>query len=151
MNKVFLTGHLGRDPEVRTFPDSSMVANFNVATTETWKDQATGERREKTEWHRVAIFGPLARVCQQYLRKGAKVLIEGKLETRKWQDQNGQDRYATEVVLRGRNGTLEMLDRKDPNGAGGQSGGGQTGGYGGQSGGGQTAGPNPPIDDEIPF
>lgn len=139
MNKVFLTGHLGRDPEVRTFTDGSMVANLNVATTETWKDQSTGERREKTEWHRVAIFGPLARICQQYLRKGAKVLIEGKLETRKWQDQNGQDRYATEVVLRGRNGTLEMLDRKDPNWSGSQSGGGQ------------SAGQNPPIDDEIPF
>ena len=151
MNKVFLTGHLGRDPEVRTFTDGSMVANLNVATTETWKDQSTGERREKTEWHRVAIFGPLARICQQYLRKGAKVLIEGKLETRKWQDQNGQDRYATEVVLRGRNGTLEMLDRKDPNGAGGQSGGGQAGDYGGQSDGGQSAGQNPPIPDEIPF
>lgn len=151
MNKVFLTGHLGRDPEVRTFTDGSMVANLNVATTETWKDQSTGERREKTEWHRVAIFGPLGRICQQYLRKGAKVLIEGKLETRKWQDQKGQDRYATEVVLRGRNGTLEMLDRKDPNGFGSQSGGGQAGGYGGQSGGGQSAGQNPPIDDEIPF
>lgn len=151
MNRVTLTGHLGRDPEVRTFTDGSMVANLTVATSETRKDPSTGERREKTEWHRVAIFGPLARVCQQYLRKGAKVLIEGKLETRKWQDQGGQDRYATEVVMRGRTGTLEMLDRKDPNGSGGQSGAGQGGGYGGQSGGGQAAGQNQPIDDEIPF
>jgi single-strand DNA-binding protein len=151
MNRVTLTGHLGRDPEVRTFTDGSMVANLTVATSETWKDQSTGERREKTEWHRVAIFGPLARVCQQYLRKGAKVLIEGKLETRKWQDQDGRDHYVTEVVMRGRAGTLEMLDRKDPNGSGGQSGAGQGGGYGGQSGAGQAAGQNQPIDDEIPF
>ena len=166
VNKVILIGNLGRDPEVRTFQNGGKVCNLRIATSDTWKDRNTGERREKTEWHSVAIFNEnLARLAEQYLRKGSKVYVEGKLETRKWQDQSGQDRYSTEVVLRPFSGELTFLDGRDGGQGGGQSSGGQGGGYGGggydsgpqgdpyggapASGGG---GPSSNIDDdEIPF
>jgi single-strand DNA-binding protein len=166
VNKVILIGNLGRDPEVRTFSNGNKVCNLRIATSENWKDRNTGERRERTEWHSVAIFSEgLVRVAEQYLRKGSKVYIEGQLQTRKWQDQNGQDRYSTEVVLQGFGSTLTMLDGRD--GGGGGGGGGQGGGYdsgpqddgygGGQGGGGSQGGGggNAPssrdMDDEIPF
>ena len=114
VNKVIILGNLGVDPEVRSFPNGGKVCNLRIATSENWKDKNTGERREKTEWHSVAIFSePLVRIAEQYLRKGSKVFIEGQLETRKWQDQSGQDRYTTEVVISGYSGTLQMLDRRD--------------------------------------
>ncbi len=121
VNKVILVGNLGADPEVRTLPSGSKVVNLSVATSENWRDKTTGERKEKTEWHRVVIFSEgLTRVAEQYLRKGAKVYIEGQLQTRKWQDQSGQDKYSTEVVLQGFNSTLTMLDgRQDGDNAGG--------------------------------
>ncbi len=160
VNKVILIGNLGRDPEVRTFQNGGKVCNLRVATSETWKDRNTGERREKTEWHSVAIFSEgLVGVVEQYLKKGSKVYLEGKLQTRKWQDQSGQDRYSTEVVLQGLDGKLVMLDGR---GEGGGGGGGYGGGYGGgqsggdygdpgpQSGGGGSA-PSRDLDDEIPF
>ena len=163
VNKVILIGNLGADPEVRQFQNGGQVCNLRIATSETWKDKNTGERREKTEWHNVAIFSEgLVRIAQQYLKKGSKVYIEGKLQTRKWQDQNGQDRYTTEVVLQGFDGTLTMLDSP----GGGQGGGGQGGGGGGRMGGGgygggSSGGPrelegppqdfNQDFDDEIPF
>ncbi|UWR62099.1 single-stranded DNA-binding protein [Phaeobacter inhibens] len=135
VNKVILIGNLGRDPEVRSFQNGGKVCNLRIATSETWKDRNTGERREKTEWHSVAIFSEgLVRVAEQYLRKGSKVYIEGQLQTRKWQDQSGQDRYSTEVVLQGIGGTLTMLDGRNDGGQGGGQGGG--GSYGGGSGGG---------------
>ena len=158
VNKVIIVGNLGRDPEVRTFQNGGKVCNLRIATSETWKDRNTGERREKTEWHSVAIFSePLARIAEQYLRKGSKVYVEGQLETRKWQDQNGQDRYSTEVVLQGFDGTLTMLD--SPGGGQGGGGGGRMGGggYGGGSSGGPRELDGPPqdfnqdFDDEIPF
>jgi single-strand DNA-binding protein len=148
VNKVILIGNLGADPEVRTFQNGGKVCNLRIATSETWKDKATGERKERTEWHSVAIFSePLANVAEQYLRKGSKVYIEGQLETRKWQDQSGQDRYSTEVVLRPFKSELTMLDGKGDRQDSGDS-------YqrpgsapaGGASGGGATA-----MDDEIPF
>ena len=121
-----LIGNLGADPEVRSFQNGGKVANLRIATSETWKDRNTGERQERTEWHTVAIFSEgLVNVCENYLRKGSKVFIEGQLQTRKWQDQSGNDRYSTEVVLRGYNGTLTMLDgRGGSSGTGGYSGGG---------------------------
>ncbi|MCI5101774.1 single-stranded DNA-binding protein [Phaeobacter italicus] len=141
VNKVILIGNLGRDPEVRSFQNGGKVCNLRIATSETWKDRNTGERREKTEWHSVAIFSEgLVRVAEQYLRKGSKVYIEGQLQTRKWQDQNGQDRYSTEVVLQGLGGTLTMLDGRNDGGQGGGYGGGQGGGYGGGQGGGYGGG-----------
>ncbi|MDF3383645.1 MULTISPECIES: single-stranded DNA-binding protein [Sulfitobacter] len=168
VNKVILIGNLGRDPEVRSFQNGGKVCNLRIATSETWKDRNTGERREKTEWHSVAIFQEgLVRVAEQYLKKGSKVYIEGQLQTRKWQDQSGADRYSTEVVLQGFGGTLTMLD-----GPGGGSGGGGGGGYGGGGGGGYGGGGNDygggydsgpsssgggggggsrDLDDEIPF
>lgn len=158
VNKVILVGNLGRDPEVRSFQNGGKVCNLRIATSENWRDKATGERKERTEWHSVAIFSEgLVRVAEQYLRKGSKVYIEGQLETRKWQDQNGQDRYSTEVVLRGFNSTLTMLDGRDGGGSGG--GGGYSGGGGGyddqRGGGGRSSGGgggfSPDIDDEIPF
>lgn len=109
VNKVILVGNLGGDPEVRYMPNGGAVANITVATSETWRDKATGEQREKTEWHRVALFGKLAEVAGEYLRKGSQVYIEGQLQTRKWQDQSGQDRYTTEVVVQGYNGVMQML------------------------------------------
>lgn len=111
VNKVILVGNLGRDPEVRTFQNGGKVCNLRIATSETWKDKTSGERKERTEWHSVAIFSePLARTAEQYLRKGSKVYLEGQLETRKWQDQSGQDKYATEVTLRPYGSKLVMLD-----------------------------------------
>ncbi|MEO1121275.1 MAG: single-stranded DNA-binding protein [Pseudomonadota bacterium] len=163
VNKVILIGNLGRDPEVRTFQNGGKVCNLRIATSETWKDRGSGERKERTEWHSVAIFSePLANVAERYLRKGSKVYIEGQLETRKWQDQNGQDRYSTEVVLRPYRSELTMLDGRDgPSGGGDDYGGG--GGYGGGSGGGSGGGARDQsgpadrggfdndLDDEIPF
>jgi len=165
VNKVILIGNLGRDPEVRSFQNGGKVCNLRIATSENWKDKNTGERREKTEWHSVAIFNDgLVRIAEQYLKKGSKVYIEGQLQTRKWQDQSGADRYSTEVVLQGFGGTLTMLDGRD--GGGGGMGGGysdpgagggydQGGGYGGgqSSGGGNQGGGGGArdLDDEIPF
>ncbi len=166
VNKVILIGNLGRDPEVRSFQNGGKVCNLRIATSETWKDKNTGERREKTEWHSVAIFNEgLVRIAEQYLRKGSKVYIEGALQTRKWQDQSGQDKYSTEVVLQGFGGVLTMLDGRGENqGGGGGYGGGDSGGYGGGSGGGYDSGPSgggrdsggggssrSDLDDEIPF
>jgi single-strand DNA-binding protein len=161
VNKVILIGNLGADPEVRSFQNGGKVCNLRIATSETWKDKNTGERREKTEWTSVAIFQEgLVRVAEQYLRKGSKVYIEGKLQTRKWQDQSGQDRYTTEVVLQGLGGNLTMLDGRSENSGGGGNygGGGGSVGYdsgpsGGDYGGGQSSSPAPSrdLDDEIPF
>ncbi|VVT06960.1 single-stranded DNA-binding protein [Erythrobacter sp. EC-HK427] len=138
LNKVMLIGNLGADPEVRTFQNGGKVCNLRIATSESWKDKNSGERQERTEWHTVAIFNEgLAGVAERYLRKGSKVYIEGQLQTRKWQDQQGNDRYSTEVVLRGPNSVMTMLDGAQ--GGGGGGGGGQrSGGYGG--GGGQGGG-----------
>ncbi|MDA9020263.1 single-stranded DNA-binding protein [Flavimaricola sp.] len=164
VNKVIIVGNLGRDPEVRTFQNGGKVCNLRIATSENWKDRTTGERKERTEWHSVAIFSePLARIAEQYLRKGSKVYIEGQLETRKWQDQSGQDRYTTEVVLRPYRGELTLLDGRDGGSSGGggggggymedQSGGGyDQGGYGGGSSSGPMGGGGRgDLDDEIPF
>ena len=161
VNKVILIGNLGRDPEIRSFQNGGKVCNLRIATSETWKDKNTGERREKTEWHSVAVFQEgLVRIAEQYLRKGSKVYIEGQLQTRKWQDQSGQDKYSTEVVLQGYGGTLTMLDGRDGGGAssGGEFGGGSSydSGYGGGGGGGAPQGeissaPSRDLDDEIPF
>lgn len=120
VNKVILIGNLGQDPEIRSFPSGGKVANLRIATSESWKDRNSGERRERTEWHRVAIMSEgLVGVAERYLRKGSKVYIEGSLETRKWQDQSGQDRYTTEIVLRNFGGTLVMLDGRGEGGSGG--------------------------------
>lgn len=166
VNKVILIGNLGRDPEVRSFQNGGKVCNLRIATSEQWRDKATGEKREKTEWHTVAIFNEgLVRIAEQYLRKGSTVYLEGQLETRKWQDQSGADRYSTEVVLRPYRGEMTLLGgRGDGGGAGGGSSSG--GGYdrdpgygdsrggdnrgGGGYGGGAPAGPSD-MDDEIPF
>ena len=117
INKVILVGNLGQDPEIRYMPSGGAVANITVATSESWKDKATGEQKEKTEWHRVVIFGKLAEVAGEYLRKGSQVYIEGQLQTRKWQDQSGQDRYTTEVVVQGFNGVMQMLGGRAQGGA----------------------------------
>lgn len=162
VNKVIILGNLGQDPEVRTFQNGGKVVNLRIATSERWKDRNTGEAQERTQWHSVAIFSePLARVAEQYLRKGSKVYIEGQLETRKWQDQNGQDRYSTEVVLRPYRSELHMLDGRGEGGGSRDSGsfGGGGGGYGGPSSGGPSSGGGAPsggggrsdYDDEIPF
>ena len=163
VNKVILIGNLGRDPETRSFQNGGKVCNLRIATSETWRDKSSGERRERTEWHSVAIFSePLVRVAEQYLRKGSKVYIEGQLETRKWQDQSGNDRYSTEVVLRPYRSELTMLDGRGEGGGGGGDfgggggyGGGGGGGYdrGGSSGGGgsSSGGFSNDMDDEIPF
>lgn len=158
VNKVIILGNLGRDPEVRTFQNGGKVCNLRIATSETWKDRNTGERRERTEWHSVAIFQEgLVRIAEQYLRKGSKVYIEGKLQTRKWQDQSGNDRYSTEVVLQGYDGVLTMLSKSDDsnNSGGGSGGGGYGGGSSGGSGydqGGSGGGDrHRDMDDEIPF
>ena len=147
LNKVMLIGNLGADPEIRSFQNGGKVANLRIATSETWKDRNTGERQERTEWHTVAIFSAgLVGVVERFLRKGSKVYIEGQLQTRKWQDQSGNDRYSTEVVLRGLNGTLTMLDGAQGGsgggGGGGQRGGGYGGGGGGSYGGGSQGGDN---------
>ena len=159
VNKVILVGNLGADPEIRRTQDGRPIANLRVATSESWRDKNTGERREKTEWHRVTVFNEgLCRVIEQYVRKGSKLYIEGALQTRKWQDQSGQDRYSTEVVLQGFNGTLHMLDGRSGGAAGGMS---DNGGYdAGDFGGGYDEPKRPagggasydkPLDDEIPF
>lgn len=163
VNKVILIGNLGQDPEVRTFGNGGKVCNLRIATSETWRDKNSGDRKERTEWHSVAIYSePLVRVAEQYLRKGAKVYIEGQLETRKWQDQSGTDRYTTEVVLRPFRSELTMLDGRGE-GGGAASGGGYGGGEerrggggderrgGGGYGGGESRGPVGQMDDEIPF
>ena len=137
LNKVMLIGNLGKDPEIRSFQNGGKVANFSIATSESWKDKNTGERQERTEWHNVAIFSEgLIGVVERYLKKGSKVYIEGQLQTRKWQDQQGQDRYTTEVVIRGLNGVMTMLDSAPGGGGGGARSGGGSGGYGGGGGGG---------------
>ncbi|MFT5062604.1 MAG: single-strand DNA-binding protein [Polaromonas sp.] len=169
VNKVIIIGNLGRDPEVRSFQNGGKVCNLNIATSETWKDKQSGERREKTEWHSVAIFQEgLVRIAEQYLKKGSKVYVEGKLQTRKWQDKSGADRYSTEIVLQGFDGVLTMLDGRGENsgggggGYGGNNGGGGGGGesYGGGYGGGGGGGSAPSsgggggrsdLDDDIPF
>ena len=164
VNKVTLIGNLGRDPEVRSTQDGMKIVNLSLATSENWKDRNSGERRERTEWHRVVIFNEnLARVAEQYLRKGSKIYVEGQLQTRKWTDQNGQDRYTTEVVLQRYRGELTMLDGRGERGGGGGYGGGgfnQDQGYGGgggdMGGGGMGGGAAPvggpsDLDDEIPF
>ncbi|MAU60366.1 MAG: single-stranded DNA-binding protein [Parvibaculum sp.] len=153
VNKVILIGNLGADPEIRRTQDGRPIANLRIATSESWRDKNTGERREKTEWHRVVVFNEgLCKVIEQYLKKGAKVYIEGALQTRKWTDQSGQERYSTEVVLQGFNSTLTMLDGRS---GGGSSGGGDYGGsddFGGGGGGGSSRGSfSQDLDDEIPF
>jgi len=141
VNKVILVGNLGADPEIRRMNDGNPVVNLRVATSETWRDRSSGERRERTEWHRVVIFNEnLAKVAEQYLRKGSKVYLEGQLQTRKWQDQSGQDRYSTEVVLSRFRGELVMLDGRQGGGDGGFGGGNQGGGFGGGQGGGGFGG-----------
>lgn len=163
VNKVILIGNLGRDPEVRSFPSGGKVANLRIATSETWRDKTSGERKEKTEWHSVAIYSePLVKVAEQYLRKGSKVYIEGQLETRKWQDKDGADRYTTEIALRPFRSELTMLDGRGE--GGGSSGGGSSGsgydqgGFGGGEerasaprSGGAAGGGRADFDDEIPF
>lgn len=135
LNEAVILGHLGRDPELRNTQDGTPVANLSVATSETWKDRNTGEKRERTEWHRVTIWGPLAEVADKYLSKGSKAYFRGRIETRKWQDQSGQDRYSTEIVLRGHDTKMVMLD-----------------GQGGGASSGDTSPPPPgELDDEIPF
>ncbi|MGB5903396.1 MAG: single-stranded DNA-binding protein [Xanthobacteraceae bacterium] len=162
VNKVILVGNLGADPEIKRTQDGRPIANLRIATSETWRDKNTGERKEKTEWHRVVIFSEgLCRVAEQYLKKGAKVYIEGQLQTRKWTDQSGAERYSTEVVLQGFNATLTMLDGRSGGGSfGGDDGGGDFGSSGPSVGGGarRTAvggggggGRNADIDDDIPF
>ncbi len=162
VNKVILVGNLGKDPEVRRMQNGNPVVNLTVATSDTWRDKGTGERKEKTEWHRVVIFSEgLAKVAEQYLKKGAKVYIEGALQTRKWTDPQGVEKYSTEIVLQGFNSTLTMLDGRSGGGSGG-------GGYGGDDmgdsfGGGQSSAPpqrrvaaapsggRNDMDDDIPF
>ncbi|MEM6588581.1 MAG: single-stranded DNA-binding protein [Pseudomonadota bacterium] len=155
INKVILIGRLGADPEVRTFQNGGKVVNLRVATSEQWKDKNTGERQERTQWHSVAIFNePVGRIAEQYLRKGSQVYLEGQLETRKWQDQSGQDRYSTEVVLRPYTGNMTLLDSRG-------AGGGQSDSYGsvgydsgpsgGPSQGSAAPAPSRDYDDEIPF
>jgi len=165
VNKVILVGNLGADPEVRNLPSGGKVVNLSIATSENWKDKNTGERREKTEWHRVVIFSEgLTRVAESYLRKGSKVYIEGQLQTRKWQDQSGADKYSTEIVLQGFNSNLTLLDgRNDAEGGGGggnYGGGNEGGGFRGardNAGGGRRPAANAPafepggMDDDIPF
>lgn len=179
VNKVILIGNLGRDPEVRSFQNGGKVVNLRIATSETWRDKQSGERKERTEWHSVAIFNEaLGKIAEQYLRKGSTVYIEGQLETRKWQDQSGQDKYTTEVVLRPYAGNLTLLGGRGEGGgsgggyddrggydeggqgggygggggggSGGGSGGGR-GGFGGGSGGSSGGGGRSDMDDEIPF
>jgi single-strand DNA-binding protein len=161
VNKVILVGNLGKDPEIRRTQDGRPIANLSVATSETWRDKATGERKEKTEWHRVVIFNEgLCKVAEQYLKKGAKIYVEGALQTRKWTDQSGVEKYSTEVVLQGFNSTLTMLDGRSGGGGGGSFGD-EPGGDFGSSGpvssaprrpvAGGGGGRNSDMDDDIPF
>jgi single-strand DNA-binding protein len=150
VNKVILIGNLGRDPETRTFANGGMVCNLRIATSESWKDKSSGEKKERTEWHSVAIMSePLAKLAERFLKKGSKVYLEGQLETRKWQDQSGADKYSTEVVLRPFNSTMTFLD--GPSGGGEQrDSGGDYNGTGAR--GGAASGANrDQLDDEIPF
>jgi single-strand DNA-binding protein len=167
VNKVILLGRLGKDPDVRTFSNGGKIVSFSIATSETWKDKNSGERKEKTEWHNVSITNEgLGRIAEQYLRKGSQVYIEGQLQTRKWQAQDGTDRWSTEIVLKPFNGAIQLLGERNSDGGGGsdQRGGGSSGGggYGGGSsggnnsggggyGGGGTGGGASDMDDEIPF
>lgn len=163
VNKVILVGNVGNDPEIRTFGNGGKVANLSIATSESWRDKSSGEKREKTEWHRVAIFNDgLVGIVERYVKKGTKVYIEGKLQTRKWQDRDGNDKYTTEVVLQGYGGNLTLLDSRSGGGQGGGGGGynQDRGGYGNnmnQGGGSRSAsameGPAQDfdLDDEIPF
>lgn len=169
VNKVILVGNLGRDPESRSFQNGGKVVNLRIATSENWKDRSTGERREKTEWHSVAIFNEnLANTAERFLRKGSKVYLEGQLQTRKWTDNEGKERYSTEVVLQGFNAVLVLLDRREGEGGGGGrdwdeggssfgGGGASSGGYGGgrSSGGSAPKRDNDPfgidLDDDVPF
>jgi single-strand DNA-binding protein len=160
VNKVILVGNLGADPEIRRTQDGRPIVNLRLATSETWRDKTTGERRERTEWHRVVIFNEtLAKVAEQYLKKGAKVYVEGQLQTRKWQDQQGQDRYSTEVVLQGFSSQLTMLDRVGGGGAGGDFGSDDSGSNFGSSGSRSPArqpamagaGARDDMNDEVPF
>jgi single-strand DNA-binding protein len=157
VNKVILIGNLGADPEVKQFQNGGQVCNLRVATTESWRDKATGEKKEKTEWHAVAIFSEgLVKVAQSYLKKGSKVYLEGKLQTRKWQDKDGNDRYTTEIVLQGYDAALVMLDgRGEGGGAGAGARGGSEMGYSGGGASRKMSGPkesfNQDLDDEIPF
>jgi len=171
INKVILVGNVGSDPEIRSFNNGGKVANFSLATSESWRDKQSGEKREKTEWHRVAIFQEgLVGVVERYVKKGSKLYIEGKLQTRKWQDRDGNDKYTTEVVLQGYGGNLTLLDSRNSQGGGNYGGGGggynQDSGYGNQGGGGSQGGnqggsqggsgggaPSESfdMDDEIPF
>ena len=159
VNKVILIGNLGADPEIRRTQDGRPIANLRIATSESWRDRSSGERKERTEWHRVVIFNEgLCKIAEQYLKKGSKVYIEGQLQTRKWEDQSGQERYSTEVVLQGFNSALTMLDGRGEGGGGNYGGGGSDygqsrgggGNYGGGPSGGQPSGPGD-LDDEIPF
>jgi single-strand DNA-binding protein len=162
VNKVILIGNLGKDPEVRSMQNGGKVANLSIATSESWKDKSTGEKKEKTEWHRVVIFGQLADIAERYLKKGSKVYVCGSLQTRKWTDKDGNEKYSTEVVLQGFNSELTMLDGKG--GGGGGGGGGGMGDDGGgwdsapsdspprSGGGGGKKGPSrDDMDDDIPF
>jgi single-strand DNA-binding protein len=159
VNKVILIGNLGRDPEIRNLQDGSRVANLSVATSESWRDKASGERRERTEWHRVVIFNDrLVDVVERFLKKGSKIYVEGQLQTRKWTDQSGQEKYTTEVVLQRFRGELTMLDGRgggagEPMDAGGGGGGAYGGGFGGGGGSGRepARGGGGDLDDEIPF
>jgi single-strand DNA-binding protein len=163
VNKVILVGYLGADPEVRRTQDGRPIANLRVATSETWRDRNTGERQERTEWHRVVVFAEgLAKLVEQYLKKGSRVYIEGQLQTRKWQDQQGQDRYSTEVVVQGFNSQLIMLDKAGSGGMGGDSAGddgADHGSYGGRPSAPVPArqlamaggGPRDDLNDKIPF
>ncbi len=164
VNKVILVGNLGRDPEIRSMQSGEEIAQLSVATSETWRDKASGERKERTEWHRVVIFNEnLVKVAKQFLKKGSKVYLEGSLQTRKWTDKDGAEKYTTEVVLQRYRGELTMLDGRDGGGGSGGgddygSSGGAAGGFGGGSGGGGSrfgGGGAPPrrddLDDEIPF
>jgi single-strand DNA-binding protein len=164
VNKVILVGNLGRDPEIKSLPSGGKLANLNIATSENWRDKNSGERREKTEWHRVVIFDEnLAKVAEQYLRKGSKVYLEGQLQTRKWQDQSGAEKYSTEVVLQRFNSTLVMLDGRGEGGGAGSgggggdySGGGNDYGRSNEFGGGQKKGSvggafDADLDDDVPF
>ena len=166
LNKVMIIGNLGADPEVRSFQNGGKVCNLRIATSENWKDKNSGERQERTEWHSVAIFSEgIIGGAERYLRKGSKVYVEGQLQTRKWQDQSGNDRYSTEVVLRGFNGTLTMLDGPGGGSGGGGGGGQRSGGWdqgggndrssggGAPAGGGSSGGGSnyDDLDDDIPF
>jgi single-strand DNA-binding protein len=161
VNKVILVGNLGRDPEVRKLNSGSPVVNLRIATSESWRDKNSGERQERTEWHNVVIFNEnLAKIAEQYLKKGSKVYVEGQLQTRKWQDQSGQDKYTTEVVIQRFRGDLTLLDSRGDGGQAGDRGGGgdfgrstpmETGGGGGTGGRGGAPSYAEELDDEIPF